>query len=329
MFTFIYCFDKNYNIPAVVSISSLLEKVNEKINIVIVHNEKETFYEYEKFFKGHQNLHNFELKTIETSELSFPNTNNKHISEATYYRMYLDKIDFSYQFTKCVYLDSDIICINNPITYFENIYSKLENQNIPLAARTEHIKLGNLEKDHEFFERNNLSSVNYFNAGVLVFNFQEWLSKDYFKLLRDLQENYSGTLKYWDQDLLNILINGNYIEMNNFSNFHLGADWNFPWPVIDELALFIHYQGKAKPWEISCIYDSSSKFFQNTYRKIFNNKIYLRKSYFTRDIIGLRNLLFLLKIRKTEFPFTVLKESIKIIISYFGYKISKLIKRKN
>ena len=89
MFTFIYCFDENYNIPAVVSILSLLEKVNEKINIVIVHNAKETFYEYEKLFKGHQNLNNFDIKTIDTSELSFPNTDNKHISEATYYRMYL------------------------------------------------------------------------------------------------------------------------------------------------------------------------------------------------------------------------------------------------
>ena len=312
MFTFIYCFDENYNIPAVVSITSLLEKVDEKINILIVHKNKESFNKYKNTIKEHKNLQSLEIKTINTEGLSFPNVKNQHISEATYYRMYLDQVSFQNELSKCVYLDADIICINNPINYFKNVYSKLEDQKVSLAARTEHVAF----RIHDIFDRNNLPSVNYFNAGVLVFNFKEWLEKDYFEKLRNLQENYSDTLNYWDQDLLNILINGNYIEMNNFANFRLGADENFPSDVTSDLALFIHYQGKPKPWEISCITDSSTKFFQNNYKNIFNKKVYLRKSYFSRDLKGISKLLFLLDIRKVPYPITTLKESIKIIFSY-------------
>ena len=36
---FLYCFDKNYNIQALVSIYSLLENITEKINIHIIHNQ--------------------------------------------------------------------------------------------------------------------------------------------------------------------------------------------------------------------------------------------------------------------------------------------------
>ena len=42
MFTFIYCLMKT-NIQGFVSIMSLLDKVSEKINIVIVHNQKKNF----------------------------------------------------------------------------------------------------------------------------------------------------------------------------------------------------------------------------------------------------------------------------------------------
>ena len=83
---------------------------------------------------------------------------------------------------------------------------------------------------------------------------------------------HRGTLKFWDQDLLNILIDGNYIEMNHFSNYHIAADWNYPAHITESHALFLHFQGKPKPWHISFLNDSSSRFFQENYRKLFTIK---------------------------------------------------------
>ena len=126
MFTFIYCFDENYNIQGFVSIMSLLDKVSEKINIVIVHKQKEKFSKYEKLISNHNNLENLDIKEINTKDIEFPNVNNNHVSEATYYRMYLDQIQFDNTFSKCIYLDADIICLNNPINYFQEIYRRIK-----------------------------------------------------------------------------------------------------------------------------------------------------------------------------------------------------------
>ena len=318
MFTFIYCFDENYNTQGLVSIMSLLEKVSEKINIVIVHKDKGTFGEYEELIREHQNLEHLQIETIDTKQLEFPNVNNNHISEATYYRMYLDKIKFDNQFSKCVYLDADIICLNNPINYFQNIYSKLEREGKPLAARTDYLKFKDEEHEDDVFIRNNLSSLNYFNAGVLLFNYQEWLEKGFFQNLREIQKNYAGTLKFWDQDLLNILIDGNYIEMNHFSNYHIAADWNYPAHITESHALFLHFQGKPKPWHISFLTDSSSRFFQENYRKLFKKNVYITKSTLSRDLKGVAKLIFGLQIIKSKYPLQTLKESVKILISYLN-----------
>lgn len=315
MFTFIYCFDKNYNIPAVISIVSLLDKVTKKINITIVHKNKNTFKKYENLIINHKNLNSLEIHTLNTDGLIFPNTKNKHVSEATYYRIYLDQVNFINDVDKCVYLDADIICLNNPLPYFESAYSEMVKNGLPLAARTEHVKFEN-ELDNDFFQRNQLSTVKYFNAGLLLFNFRNWIEKDYFSELRSLQNSKKDNLKFWDQDLLNMLFDGNYLELNNFSNYSLGADWNFPSEVSEVLALFIHFQGKSKPWEISCLHDNSANFFQNKYREIFNKKVFLRNTYFSRDIKGFINLFLKLKIKRIKYPFTTLIESVKIILNY-------------
>ena len=101
------------------------------------------------------------------------------------------------------------------------------------------------------------------------------------------KKNYDGTIKFWDQDLLNVLIDGNYLEMNHFSNFHIIADWNYPAHIAESHAIFLHYQGKPKPWHISFINDSSTQFFQENYRKLFEKKVFVTKSTFSRDLKGI------------------------------------------
>ena len=321
MFTFIYCFDENYNIQGFVSIMSLLDKVSEKINIVIVHKQKEKFSKYEKLISNHNRLESLEIKEINTKDIEFPNVNNNHVSEATYYRMYLDQIQFDNTFSKCIYLDADIICLNNPINYFQEIYTKLKEQGKPLAARTDYIKFKDEQHEDDVFIRNKLTSINYFNAGVLLFDYQNWIENGYFKELRNIQKNYDGTINFWDQDLLNVLIDGNYLEMNHFSNFHIAADWNYPAHITESHAIFLHYQGKPKPWHISFINDSSTQFFQENYRKLFGKKVFVTKSTFSRDLKGFLKLIFSLQILKCSYPLSTLKEALKAL--FFSSSINQ------
>ena len=42
MLSFIYCLDENYNIQSIVSLSSLLDNVSKKINVIFLHKNPET-----------------------------------------------------------------------------------------------------------------------------------------------------------------------------------------------------------------------------------------------------------------------------------------------
>jgi len=305
MLTFIYCLDENYNNQVASSINSLLDQVTKKINIYIVHNNKESLDILLSRFTEHEFLNELKIFSINTEGMHFPNVENKHVSEATYYRIHLDKVFENIDLKNCIYLDSDIICVNDPIPYSEKVFEDMEKYSFKLGARTELVKFPDDERN-DYFQRNNMKSSVYFNAGVLFFNYNDWLKLNYFEELRTLQDNYSDNLVNWDQDLLNILFDGEYYELNNFANFNIGANWNYPSQTISELVIFLHYQGKLKPWELSCIHTSSSEFFQQNYRKLSQKKYLLIKNEFRRDIRGLINLFFKLKITRTKYPISIL-----------------------
>ena len=321
MLTFIYCLDENYNNQVASSIYSLLEQVSKKINIYIVHKNKDSLDPVLTKIRNHKFLNELKMFSIKTEGMHFPNVENKHVSEATYYRIHLDKVFENIDLGSVIYLDSDIICVNDPIPYAEKVFADMKKYSYKLGARTE---LVNFPKDtkNDYFERNNMKSSIYFNAGVLFFNFNEWLELNYFEELRTLQDNYLDNLVNWDQDLLNILFDGNYYELNNFANFNIGANWNYPSQIVSELVIFLHYQGKLKPWELSCIHTSSSEFFQKNYRKINKKKNLLIKSDLRRDIKGFVNLLFKLKIIRTKYPLSTLISLISIFYQHLIKKIN-------
>ena len=86
---FLYCFDKNYNIQAYVSIFSLLENVNKKINIYIIHKEPEKFKKYKKKILKHEKLNELHIQKF-VNVFEFPGLFEAHVSEATYYRLFIE-----------------------------------------------------------------------------------------------------------------------------------------------------------------------------------------------------------------------------------------------
>lgn len=321
MLTFIYCLDENYNYQVTSSIYSLLEHVSKKINIYIVHKNKESLEPNLTKIRNHKFLNELKMFSIKTDGMHFPNVENKHVSEATYYRIHLDKVFENIDLGNVIYLDSDIICVNDPIPYVEKVFADMNKYSFKLGARTELVNFPNDTKI-DYFKRNNMKSSIYFNAGVLFFNFNEWVELNYFEEIRILQDNYLENLVNWDQDLLNKFFDGNYYELNNFANFNIGANWDYPSHIVSDLVIFLHYQGKLKPWELSCIHTSSSEFFQKNYRKINKNKQLLLKTEFRRDFKGFVNLLFKLKILRTKYPLSTLQSLISVFYQHLTQKIN-------
>ena len=86
---FLYCFDTNYNSQAFTSMISLLDCSTKKINIYVIHNEKNFELQVPEKILNHKNLIFFESYQFNDYEHEFPNIKNVHISVATYFRLFI------------------------------------------------------------------------------------------------------------------------------------------------------------------------------------------------------------------------------------------------
>jgi len=311
LINFLYCFDKNYNTQAFVSIYSLLKNVSKEINIHIIHNQPETLNNIPKKILDHNNLSELYINKFENKNFSFPKIDGAHVSEATYYRFFIE--DFiSSEIKNLVYLDSDIVCINDPILETEKTIKDLENSNYFVSVKPEP-QSANKELD--------IKSDRYFNAGVMIIKTDEWLKNNLKTVLLEKAEHHKEKIQFWDQDILNLYFNGEYIDLSKFMNFSLNM---VPFEKStklnsDELTKIklIHYAGKFKPWSLKGIVNYKSEFYQETYRELFNQKYHLQSSW---KINTIRDLIKSFKTR----TFFKVKHPINLLL----YVFLSLIKRK-
>ena len=232
---FVYAFDQNYNLQGFVAIKSLLDNVDEKININIIHKNLDSFQNFKQELSSHKNCENLNIYQFNSKNLKFPNIENKHVSEATYYRLYINQY-LPNNLEGVVYLDSDILCLNNPLPFLEEINNHLLNDDLLLAARPEHIKNKN---NRYLFEHLGLESSKYFNGGVLIINYKKWITENIFEKLQTTVAKTEKDLIWWDQDVLNQVIDGNFLDLNIFYNYKLSLDWkideNF---ILNEVTFF-------------------------------------------------------------------------------------------
>ena len=64
---------------------------SEKINIYIIHKDPKTFSEYLSRINKHPNLSSIKIDKFDIPNFSFPNVEGTHVSEATYYRFFIEK----------------------------------------------------------------------------------------------------------------------------------------------------------------------------------------------------------------------------------------------
>jgi lipopolysaccharide biosynthesis glycosyltransferase len=306
---FVYASDSNYNNQLYYSIFSLLENFMSQVNIYVIHKDPSSFTKYknnllEKFNNLNLNIYKFDFKDIE-----FPNIQNKHVSEATYYRLFIDQFipsDLEYY----MYLDADIICINNPKFYLNELVNEMKKENFIIGCRTENNKI---DDTNMIFENLSMNSSKYFNAGVMIVNHQKWLEKDIGKKLLTKLEEIREEINYWDQDVLNSYFDGTYKEISQNLNFPLNLRWPIDCKDVEQKGIFLHYQSNNKPWSIRGSFNEASKYYQNYSLKI-NSGYHLEKTVKRYDILYLLLNTFKFKFIYFQKPFNFYKESIKLIL---------------
>ncbi len=173
-----------------------------------------------------------------------------HATKANYYRLYLSSI-LPAEIKKIIYLDSDVLILDDLMPLWT---MKLEQ---PIAAVC--------EKDEE---RISALGVNrYFNSGVMLVNLELWREQNVQNLFNELILTSKKMLKYWDQDILNIAFDNEFVELN--------AEWNTsPKNAINPR--IIHFTGAHKPWSIH--YDRDK--WKKLYFKYLWRTPYFRRNFF-------------------------------------------------
>lgn len=153
---------------------------------------------------------------------------------------------------RVLYLDSDIICTND----IKELMS-IDMNGVTAAAVQD---MGNdplVDMQCHLF---NIDRKNYFNAGFLYVNIEEWITNNISATSMDIIFHNNGELIYPDQDTLNIALKGKTIIIDRKWNFQFNTemalkqgDTEFsPQPH----GALIHFVGRLKPWHNWNMHDS-------------------------------------------------------------------------
>ena len=232
----VFATDTGYLQHLAVALASLLEN-NNGMNIYVINNDISTndWKKLEKLFIGKDS--NLIDAKIDDSQIENLITNS-YFTKAMYYRLFIPDI---VQGNKALYLDVDIV-INGRI---DDLYNT-EISNTFLAA-VDDMDIKN------FHDLEMKSSAKYFNSGVMLINLEYWRAHNIKEKVIEFIDRKRAVLRCHDQDGLNSVINGNWLELHPRYNLHLillYSDYAPDSPIKEAIdnPVIIHYSGPYKPW---------------------------------------------------------------------------------
>lgn len=265
MINFLYCLDENYNFQAFTSILSLLDNLSEKANFFIIHKNLDKFKKIPPIISNHEKLNKLTTYSFSDSYDNFPNVNNSHISEATYYRLFISKI-LPKELSEILYIDCDIISTKPIKSEFKQIFNLLNQSDKAIGVKTEFFR----DKKNEYiFSNLKLENEKYFNAGVMFINLEKWRANNIEEKAKNIIEDNEIDFVFWDQDILNKLFDGEYFEIENKYNYGVDVEnFNLNNNEIFDKSFLIHYMGSKKPWTIEGLLNRNSSFYQRYYQQL-------------------------------------------------------------
>lgn len=196
-----------------------------------------------------------------TNSFPMPKEGGEHISIATYYRLFAQKVLPS-DVDRVIYVDCDIVVRGS----LEPLW-KIDIDDHALGA----VYQGMNFLTKEDFERLGIpKEMGYFNAGVLLINLDYWRKHQVTERLFDYIKNNYHTIKQHDQDTLNAVLYNEVKPVSYTWNylpqfFLVKKGLTFPNRVdysekIDPIV--IHYVSIPKPWDYGCYNPYTNEYFK-------------------------------------------------------------------
>ena len=237
--------DKNFGKFAGITITSLVHNnIGHDLIVHIVYDEllPEDMEKLQQMERLYRNLTLYFYQITSTEGMTFV-VPPGHITQAMYYR-YLFAELLPPEITKIIYLDADIICKGDILSLWQT-----DLQGKVLGAVRDW-------GEAKSCDRIGLKNGRYFNSGVLLMDLTKWRQQKLTQKLFQWLEQVGGTKILWgDQDALNGVIDGEFVELPKIFNCIVINNTTLN---EDLQAVIVHYIDYVKPWH-SYYVDSNAK----------------------------------------------------------------------
>jgi lipopolysaccharide biosynthesis glycosyltransferase len=212
--------------------------------------------------RGHQDIQDFAEEHgifIDVLKLNVPDLSSYDLGYwgvATIARLYMDSL-IPPSITRLVYLDADTLVVAPMADLFA-----IDMEGHPVAAVDDCL----MAFPHKMLERKRQIGMSaegrYFNAGVLVFDWTMLRETDLLEKARNLFLADPDRYPFNDQDVLNVVLDGNWAVLDPRWNTQTGLV-----PIISDPAIK-HFTGSQKPWKSSWkwMHRDARRFYRETLR---------------------------------------------------------------
>lgn len=311
----VICFitDDNYVMPTCVAITSMImnKKYDSKyiINVITVNISEENINILNRFIEENSNEY-IKIKVIkENNKYEYINSEHPYVTKSALLKFNIPDILLDYD--KCLYLDSDIIVLDD----LEELFN-IDISNYYAAAVKDYIAT-----EIELHAKS-IGVDNYFNSGVMLLNLSILRRNKVLNLLIDYKMN-KDRHHFMDQDTFNycfhdkvkfIDLKYNYMVTNTiYDNDVLSKFYNCS---IDDNIVVLHIT-YYKPWSNNV---EDKKYYYQFW------KYYQYTNYFKESPIWAINKISEQKVKKLELKYN---ERINNIENYYNARIDNIINEYN
>ncbi|MGF1630927.1 MAG: glycosyltransferase family 8 protein [Kiloniellaceae bacterium] len=190
-----------------------------------------------------------------------------HISHASYLRIFIPEILPASE-EKVLYLDCDIV-VRHDIAPLWNL--DLGDKVLGAARNLYFVRHDDLDMP---------AGADYFNAGVLLMNLKRWREADGTARVVRFIEAHHDHLWAHDQDALNAVFCGEFLELAPTWNFQTSMLWTEPdglslsYPQFRRLLAdpgIVHYTSPSKPWHFSNTHPYKSAYYHYLEKTPYRN----------------------------------------------------------
>lgn len=235
------CSDKNVIRGLGVTIVSILENVSSPCTIHIAFNGDLPAIEEERF-------HNLAAKYntpiyfywIDDRDIQSFHSNT-YITKTAYYRLLLPYVLHEFGITRCLYLDTDIICVNDITSWYQQNISSYIAYVTKDATAISHLR------EEKTCKEIGMKGIKYFNSGMMLINIPAYVRYDAgYKAMKLCAQKNFGAM---DQDVLNIVLEG-HVQFD--SSYSYNCAMSVLNKEVPSTIYLIHFTGAKKPWK-ACV----------------------------------------------------------------------------